>query len=176
MLAAERPNGWRAAIRARSTFESYLSRVEVQASGCWIIKDKKPSTHDGYVQIGPRGSPRRAHVVFYERIVGPIPPGLELDHTCRNRACVRPKWSGDPDGHTEPVTRRVNLLRGETHPARNARKTVCDHGHPLTPGNYYLRERRNRPAPTRECKQRVHNRNARRWAARLRATEKEAGK
>ena len=31
-----------------------------------------------------------AHRVMYERIRGPIPAGLTLDHLCRNRRCVNP--------------------------------------------------------------------------------------
>jgi hypothetical protein len=56
-------------------------------------------------------------------IVGPIPEGQDLDHLCRNRACINPN-------HQQPVTRRVNLLRGETITAREASATHCPKGHP----------------------------------------------
>jgi hypothetical protein len=46
-----------------------------------------------------------AHRVYYERLVGPIPEGLEIDHLCRNRACVNP-------AHMEPVTHQENCRRG----------------------------------------------------------------
>lgn len=39
-----------------------------------------------------------------EKIVGPIPDGLELDHTCVTPMCVFP-------AHTEPVTHAVNQRR-----------------------------------------------------------------
>jgi hypothetical protein len=53
------------------------------------------------------------------------------DHLCRNRACVNPE-------HIEGVTQRVNLLRGESPPAKNARKDQCLNGHSLNEKNVYL--------------------------------------
>lgn len=49
---------------------------------------------------------RQAHGYVYDRLVGPVPPGLVLDHLCRVRTCVAP-W------HLEPVTVRENTRRGQ---------------------------------------------------------------
>jgi hypothetical protein len=51
----------------------------------------------------------RAHRFAYEATHGPVPKGLELDHLCRNRRCVRVE-------HLEAVTHAENLRR-----AREAR-------------------------------------------------------
>jgi len=77
---------------------------------------------DGYgvIYIGTKGKPM--HVYAYEQLVGRIDPRLELDHLCRNRACFNPK-------HLQPVTHRVNLMRGKTIAAHNAKKTHCPAGH-----------------------------------------------
>jgi hypothetical protein len=60
----------------------------------------------------------RAHVYAYRTFVGPIPPGHEIDHLCRNTLCVRPE-------HLEPVTHPENM--------RRARLATCRRGaHDLT--------------------------------------------
>lgn len=92
----------------------------------------------GYGQFFYNGSMRGAHRFAYEAFVGPLPAGKaqQLDHLCRNRACVNP-------GHLELVTARTNNLRGEGWAAIHARKTRCIRGHPLVEGNikWYGRKR-----------------------------------
>lgn len=72
-----------------------------------------------------------AHRLAYQLLVGPTPDGLVLDHLCRVPACVAPD-------HLELVTQRVNVLRGEGTPARNAVKTHCDSGHEYTEANTHV--------------------------------------
>lgn len=77
----------------------------------------------------------RAHVAAYELVVGPIPPGLEPDHLCRNKRCVHP-------GHLEPVTHAENTRRGLSH------RTHCPHGHPYSGDNLYVDPRGHRQCRT----------------------------
>lgn len=74
------------------------------SSSCWIWQGARADTGYGTMP-GPRGVTAVAHRVFYERHVGPIPDGLQLDHLCRQRLCVNP-------AHLEPVTSVENLRRG----------------------------------------------------------------
>jgi hypothetical protein len=73
----------------------------------------------------------RAHRVIWEMTHGPIPSGLEVDHLCRNRACVNPR-------HMALVPHRENTLRGMAPTAINARKTHCPAGHPYDGENTYM--------------------------------------
>ena len=69
-------------------------------TGCWNWTGGK--TTPGYGRIG---RDQYAHRFFYEQAVGPIPPGLVIDHLCRNPSCVNPQ-------HLEPVTQQTNTRRG----------------------------------------------------------------
>jgi hypothetical protein len=85
--------------------------------GCWLWlgtldRDGYPMTDDG----------KRAHRVVYEREVGPIPAGHELDHECRRRRCVAPN-------HAEPVDRGTNEKRKSWR--TRVRRATCKRGHDM---------------------------------------------
>lgn len=103
-----------------------LSRVEVDAeSGCWLWTG--PRSRLGYPTLKV-GDEHGAHRLAYRLWKGSIPDGLTIDHLCRVRHCVNPE-------HLEPVTQRVNSIRGTSPFAVNAQKTHCKHGHEFTPEN-----------------------------------------
>ncbi len=99
---------------------------------CWVWTACK--TKDGYSRFGlPRRGTVPAYWVSWSLLRGEIDKNLEFDHLCRNHSCVNPD-------HLEPVTARVNLLRGQGQTAMNAQKTHCIRGHEFTPENTYIQQ------------------------------------
>ena len=141
-----------------------MRRVDRHAGGCW------PWTgfisENGYGQFSARIEGRVrggfAHRWVYELLIGPVPAGLELDHTCcvpgecaggagcPHRRCVNPF-------HLEPVTGGENRLRAALNTAAanwQLRKGRCPQDHPYEGAN--LRIHRGR----RQCVTCVNERNA----------------
>jgi hypothetical protein len=116
------------------------SRPDIEGR-CWIWTK---SLDHGYGSIQEVGTRRgiRAHRLSWELHGGTLIDGLELDHLCRNRACVNP-------AHLEQVTGTINILRGEGAAAQNARKTHCKNGHPFAGDN--LRITADGKRQCREC-------------------------
>ena len=107
---------------------------------CWI--SDRAQNGRGYTKMGVRGTTWLTHRLAYTLWVGPIPQGLHIDHLCRQRSCCNP-------AHLEPVTCRINLLRGDTFTARQAAQDHCKRGHELTGANVY---RRKGDPNKRECR------------------------
>ena len=90
-------------------------------TGCWNWDGSIGGNGYGVARVGR--SSTSAHRFIYEQEVGPIPPGLEPDHLCRNRGCVNPS-------HMELVTHAENVLRAMQYTAR-VLSEQCKDGHPL---------------------------------------------
>jgi hypothetical protein len=134
-------------MRPRSRTEAILGRLEMGGPGCWEWQGALSCGY-GSVKVGTGSS--LVHRLVYELIIGPIPDGLQIDHLCRNRRCARPS-------HLEPVTQRVNLLRGNTLTAMHAAKTHCVNGHELVPENVWVRPRNGNKSRT--CRVCIRKRN-----------------
>lgn len=73
---------------------------------CWNWTACKDAHGYGLFRLLPSESMKRAHRISFEWIHGKIPSDLELDHLCRNRACVNPN-------HLQAVSHKLNVYRGK---------------------------------------------------------------
>lgn len=120
-----------------------LIKARPDLGPCWVWDAS--ARDNGYGQFNLYGRMLGAHRVAYLFAKGGVPDDLQLDHLCHthdptclggnecpHRRCVNPD-------HLEPVTQRVNLLRGQGFVAKNAAKTHCKHGHPFSDANTRIR-------------------------------------
>lgn len=136
-------------ITMSPALERVLRETTPGPNGC-VIWTGALLKSGGYGQVNLDGTSRRVHRVAYELMVGPIPKGLFLDHTCHNRDTSCP--GGDTclhrrclsPHHLEPVTPGENTRRSPHAPNR---KTHCDAGHPFDSANTYYRP----DTGTRQC-------------------------
>lgn len=119
-------------------------------TGCWLWMGSHQPQGYGTIWNGKR--PEQAHRVSYREFVGEIPDDCDIDHVCRQRACVNPD-------HLEAVSHQENMRRSDALMGINARKTHCKRGHELSGANLRIN-----PNGSRQCRQCVnfHGREARR--------------
>jgi len=99
----------------------------VEDDECWVWQGRTDRHGYGNCGVASYGT-TLVHRAVYLLMGFTIPDGTELDHICRNRTCCNPM-------HLEPVTHRVNTLRGQSFAAVNAALTHCAYGHEFTPEN-----------------------------------------
>lgn len=104
----------------RPPLRRFWDRVE-KTDTCWLWTGPLKPTGYG-TQVSVRGVLYSPHRYAWIETNGSIPDGLQIDHKCRNRRCVRPS-------HLRVVNQRTNVLCGEGFAAQNARKKRCPRGH-----------------------------------------------
>lgn len=118
---------------------------------CWIWQWSVNHLGYGMVQADD-GKFKGAHKVYWERVNGPTPKGMELDHLCHNpdtcedgKTCIHRRCVNHD--HLEPATHGDNVRRGlagRVNGERQSAKTVCANGHPLQGENVYINGRGSR--------------------------------
>lgn len=90
---------FRKTLPTRSPEERFWEKVD-KSQPCWLWT--AGCFPDGYGSFRYEGRMTGAHRVSYELTHGPIPDGMEIDHKCHNRLCVRPD-------HLRMVTKKQNM-------------------------------------------------------------------
>src|ERR1035437_995151 len=104
---------------------------------CW--EWEADCTAAGYGMITTKQQHRYVHRLAYEELVGPIPAGHLIHHTCCNRACYNP-------AHLALCT---NATHPDNRPGKERAKTHCVNGHVFDDENTYVQ--RNGHRKCRRC-------------------------
>lgn len=120
--------------------QRFWEKVRVDSDGCW--RWTASTTSNGYGKMYWNGKLLASHRISFETLIGQIPAGAQLDHTCHDpnlckvsgpchhRPCVNPS-------HLKPGTQFDNMAKGR---ARNTKReqTHCKNGHEFSEENTYI--------------------------------------
>lgn len=89
-------------------------------NGCWLWT--AATNAEGYGRYSDKGHLFSTHRFAYSVLVGPIPAGIVIDHTCFNAGCVNPR-------HLRAVTSKQNNehLRGARSNSKSGIRGVFWH-------------------------------------------------
>jgi hypothetical protein len=82
--------------------------IAPSADGCWLYENRTMTDKGGYGRFLPDGRWAQVHKWLYMHLVGAVPNGYQMHHSCTIRNCCRP-------GHLMPLT-----------PEEHAKQTATD--------------------------------------------------
>lgn len=109
------------------------SSVRDEATDCLIWTGQvNPKTGYGLISFG--GVKVATHVLAYTAAHGPVPEGMQLDHSCRRKTCVndehiRPRTNKQNAENVGPSRRSKTGVRGVYRDAKNGRYRVSVRHH-----------------------------------------------
>lgn len=138
----------------------FWERVE-KTETCWnwtggLIKG-------GYGKITYGGKQTVVHRVSYEMAGEVIPPGVDVDHICRNRVCVRPEHlrlatrKQNNENHGGAYKNSQSGVRGVTKQKNRWRAQVRHNGKLISAGSYITLEEAEAAAIAKRLELFTHN-------------------
>jgi hypothetical protein len=123
-------------MRRQTERDRFWSKVNADhgTGACWIWMGH---TRRGYGQFqgawaNSRQRKYQAHRYAWEDLIGPIEPGLELDHrVCRNKLCVNPD-------HLVPCTHAEHMKQPDSGGRYSLLKSHCNNGHERNDTNTWI--------------------------------------
>ena len=103
--------------KKEAPFLRFMKSYEVcPSTGCWLWTGYKQK--NGYGAIKAFGRFVMAHRFAHELYLGPIPPGLEILHSCDVKLCVNPDHirAGTHAENMAEAADRGLMRSGENHP------------------------------------------------------------
>lgn len=126
----------------RDPVSNWLSKVD-KSGECWLWTGACDRHGYGKFQVGFGGRAQkhyRAHRFGYEALVGPIPEGKVVCHSCDNPPCVNPAhlWLGTMKDNTQDMYRKGRHTPAWGHSLNLSRQTHCKRGHEFTEANTHV--------------------------------------
>ena len=120
-------------VSTQSPMQRFLAKVKQGAAHeCWEWQAHRD--RNGYGKFRDATDQTIASRWIYLQLHPDMPSWFDVDHLCRNPACVNP-------AHLEGVPPRINILRGIGPAAKFVVRSHCKHGHEFTPDNTAMRGR-----------------------------------
>lgn len=109
----------------KSPFTRFMQKVNCAGDDCWLWKGAVSG--NGYGLFTVREKNISAHRFSYESVVGAIPYGLMVCHSCDNRICVNPSHlflGSSRDNHMDMQRKGRGICGERVHSAKLTWKKV----------------------------------------------------